>query len=594
MIRKLLLLFTRKEKTLALSIFLFVILGAVIEVTGLSLFAAFIGFFLDSNLEFYDWIIKNSLIDLETKSKSELITFFGVITAVVFALKNGYLLFINFILHKFIYDKYTKISTQLLRQYIEMPYINHLETNSAFLQRNVNTEVFWLFANILVPGITLLTEVIIVIVIAIALLYIKPISTMILMGGFAIVLYAIMFTIKRKMDALGIISQSYFGEMIKSVNQSLGGIKVTKVSGTQKHFLDIYNSNIQEYSQNTAKLKNVSQWPRYLVEVIIVFSVVIAALFMTRENTNMTVNLSVLSFFGMAAIRLMPSFNRITSSYTNIRYYSASLNVIFDELGKLNFSEGNKATKMIFNEKIEFQNVFFNYPGSKNHSVDNLSFKIKKGQTVAFIGNSGSGKTTIVDLICGLLKVNSGSIRVDGKNISKNIQGLRKLISYVPQEIYLLDESIRNNIAYGIKSKSIDDDLVKSVAKLAMIDDFIESLDSKYYEKIGENGVKMSGGQRQRLGIARALYSKPEILILDEGTAALDNKAQEYITNSISSLPDKITVITIAHRLDSIKNSDLILHIEDGKMKNEYTKSDFSKFNGDITQFFDQLNPHEK
>ena len=589
MINKLLLLFTKKEKKLAIFIFLCVVFGAAIEVISLSLFAAFIGLFLDSNSEIYNWIVSNSLIDLSNKNKNELIIFIGVLTAVLFAFKNSYLIFINFVLHKFIYNKYTQVSVQLLKKYIEMPYINHLEINSSFLQRNVNTEVFWLFANILVPGITLLTELIVVIVITIALLYINPVSTLVLICSFALVLAAMMFTIKRKMDALGLISQSYFGEMIKSVNQSLGGIKVTKVSGTQKFFLDVYKSNIEKYSLNTARLKNISQWPRYFVEVIIVFAVVISALFITRVNADMSVNLAALSFFGMAAIRLMPSFNRITSSYTNIRYYSASLNVIFDELGKPDISLKNnkKPAPIILNEEIEFKDVFFRYPGANKDSLNNLSFKIKKGDSVAFIGKSGAGKTTIVDILCGLLKVNNGEVLIDGENVSDNFFELRKLISYVPQDIYLLDDSIRNNIAYGVVTDDIDNDLIKSVAKLAMIDSFIEGLDFGYEAKIGENGVKMSGGQRQRLGIARALYAKPEILILDEGTAALDNKAQEYITNSISMLDNKNTVITIAHRLDSIKNSDCIFLIEDGRVKKEFTKKSLSKFNGDFSKLFD-------
>jgi len=498
-------------------------------------------------------------------------------------------LFINYLLHKFIYNKYTKLSVQLLKKYIEMPYIKHLETNSSFLQRNINTEVFWLFANILIPGITLLTELIVVSVIALALLYINPFSTLILMLSFALILSAIMFSIKRKMDALGLISQSHFGEMIKSVNQALGGIKMTKVSGTQQFFLNVYESNIEKFSQNTARLKNISQWPRYFVEIIIVFTVVISAFIMTRVNSDVVVNLSILSFFGMAAIRLMPSFNRITSSYTNIRYYSASLNVVYDELGKsdLSINDVFKPVPMIFNKEIEFKDVFFNYPGANKSSISNLSFKIKKGESVAFIGKSGSGKTTIVDLLCGLFKVNSGEVLIDNIDISTNLKSLRRLISYVPQDIYLLDDSILNNIAYGVLPKDIDNDLIRSSAKLAMIDSFIEDLEFGYESMIGENGVKMSGGQRQRLGIARALYSKPEILILDEGTAALDNKAQEYITNSISSLASKITVITIAHRLDTIKNSDLILLIEDGKVKKEFTKKMLIEFNGDFSKLLD-------
>ena len=591
MIRKLIKLFTKREKQMAIIIFLFVLAGAGIEVISLALFAVFIGLFLDGNLEVYNWIIENSIIDLGEKSKIELIQILGVFTGILFVFKNIYLLLINYILHKFIYNKYTKVSVRLLKKYIEMPYINHLQINSAFLQRNVNTEVFWLFANIMVPGITFLTELIVVFVIIIALFFINPFTTLMLIFGFAIILLSIMFSIKRKMDALGLVSQSYFGEMIKSVNQSLGSVKLTKVSGTAKYFLDIYKSNIEKYSNNTANLKNIAQWPRYFIEVIIVITVVVFAIFMTHGNSDLKVNLPILSFFGMAAIRLMPSFNRITSSYTNIRYYSASLNVVSDESIKTNSDQRNdtkkQSSEIIFNEDIEFRNVDFIYPGAIKHSIEGLSFKIKKGQSVALIGKSGSGKTTIVDLLCGLLKLDNGKILVDGRDIFNNLTEWRKLISYVPQDIYLLDDSLRNNIAYGKSSEEIDDDLIGYVTKLSMLDSYIKDLELGLETSIGENGVKMSGGERQRLGIARALYNQPELLILDEGTAALDNKAQEYVTNSINSIAKKITVITIAHRLDTIKNSDVILLVEDGSVKKEFTKSMLKEFDGDFSQLFD-------
>ena len=203
------------------------------------------------------------------------------------------------------------------------------------------------------------------------------------------------------------------------------------------------------------------------------------------------------------------------------------------------------------------------------------------------IGKSGSGKTTIVDLLCGLLKLNNGKILADGTDIFNNFVEWRKLISYVPQDIYLLDDSLRNNIAYGKSPEEIDDDLIGYVTKLSMLDSYIKDLEFGLETSIGENGVKMSGGERQRLGIARALYNQPELLILDEGTAALDNKAQEYVTNSINSIAEKITVITIAHRLDTIKNSDVILLIEDGSVKKEFTNSMLKEFDGDLSKLFD-------
>jgi len=596
MFYKLALLFNEKEQRNASIIFLFVVIGAGLEVISLASLAAFIGLFFDEGLEAYSWIIENAqFIWGEEKNKIEIIQLVGLVVGGLFLFKNIYLLFINYIMHRFIYNKYTQISVQLLKKYIEMPYVNHLKTNSAFLQRNVNTEVFWLFANILIPGITLLTELVIVLVIMVALLYVEPLNTLILIGGFGFILLSIMTVIKKKMDALGLVSQSYFGEMVKAVDQSLGGVKLTKVSGTSQYFVDNYRSNIMQYSNNTANLKNIAQWPRYFVEVILVFGIVISAIVMTYGDSELTINLSTLSFFGMAAIRLMPSFNRITSAYTNIRYYSASLDVVFDELNNINEiqqqSDVNEqqSNEITFNSSIEFKNINFSYPETTNKAIANLSFKINKGQSIALIGKSGSGKTTIVDLICGLLSQDDGEILADDKNISDNLIEWRKLISYVPQHIYLLDDSLRNNIAYGKKEEEIDDELIQHVAALSMLDSYINGLELGYNTIIGEDGVKMSGGQRQRLGIARALYSQPELLILDEGTAALDNKSQEYIVNSINSIAKNITVITIAHRLSTVENSDLIFLIENGKMSKEISSDMLSKFDGNLSDFLDNL-----
>jgi ATP-binding cassette, subfamily B, bacterial PglK len=591
MIRKLASLFTRKERNKAALIFIFVVIGAGMEVASLALFAVFIGLLIDVSPEVYSWIMENLALGLDIKDKSELTQIFGIITGLLFVFKNVYLLLVNYILHKFIYKKYTQVSTKLLMKYIEMPYKYHLQANSAFLQRNVNTEVFWLFANIMIPGITFLTELLIVLAILLALFYVEPINTLILFSGFGGILFIIMKLIKNKMDSLGLVSQTYFGEMIKSVNQSLGSVKLTKVSGATQYFLDNYQSHIRKYSNNTASLKNISQWPRYFVETILILGVVTFSIVINHIDTNLSVNLPVIGFFGMAIIRLMPSFNRITSAYTNIRYYSASLDVVVNELNdnKKNTKDiaQNKDIHISFDQSVEFKNVNFMYPESKRYSIHNLSFKIKKGESVALIGESGSGKTTIVDLVCGLLEPSSGVIMTDGKSIFNNLYEWRSMISYVPQSIYLLDDSLRNNIAYGKDPKDIDNDLIVHVSKLAMLDNYINELEFGYDTAIGENGVKMSGGQRQRLGIARALYNNPKILILDESTAALDNKAQEYVLNSIKAIKNEMTVITIAHRVETVRNSDLILLIEKGCVKKEISKDTLLDLNIDFSKLLD-------
>ena len=583
MIDKILFLFDSSEKKKLILVTILIIVGAIFEVISIGLLALFIGVAIEGDFTAITNISEN--IGLGAVQE-DIVYQIAMVTALFFLLKNVYQAIANYVFHKFIYGKYTEISLRLLGGYLTMPYTEHIGRSSAELQRNVNTEVFWLFANVMIPMITISTEVVVVAVIMISLLILDPTGTIYLMLGFGVVIYFVMRVIKSKMTALGAKSQHHFGGMINVVNHSLGDLKLTKVSDLAGYILNKYRENIIIYSSNAAKLKNISQWPRYVAEVIVVIAATVAITVFQGEGQQG--DLSKIGFFAVAAIRLMPSFNRITSAYTSIKYYSASLNVVYNEISCESWSDQQKTefssnVELDYNKTIFLDNVSFKYPGENVAVIDGLTIEISKGQSLAFIGASGAGKTTIVDLICGLLSPSEGRILVDGIDISQNMPGWRKRIAYVPQSIYIYDDTIINNIAYGVSDSDIDVQKVMMAAKMAMLDEYIADLENGYESYVGENGMKMSGGQRQRLGIARALYSDPDVLILDEGTSALDNESQDYIVDSIGKLSGA-TVITIAHRLSSIDKCDVIYMIEKGKIKKVLEKGEISQIDRSIIE----------
>ncbi len=581
MLSKLNYLFPRKEKMFAALIMFLIMLGAFLEVVCVYSLVPFLDVLVNANTVGHEFIAKKFIFNFDEKTIEDVIIYTGVTVVGLFLFKNIYMLIINYISHRFIYRNYTILSTQVFNKYLLMPYTTHLHRNSAQLLRNVNQEAFWLFANILIPGIMVVTEIMVVIALLGALLYLQVNATIVIIITGAIVLITMMKVTKYRMSSLGAKSQHYLGEMIKAVNQGLGGIKETIVANKSNYFLNVYFSNVSKYAKNSSKLKNISQWPRYVIETLSISSLVLVPIVMMNYVNSISEILPAIGLFGAAAIRLMPSFNRIMSAYTHIRYYVPSLDVIYDELKNMDSSEeetnsnsdidgiSNNFTEVNdfhLKNNININNICYSYPETDKNVVENVSFVINKGDKVGIVGKSGAGKTTIVDLLLGVLKPTKGEILVDGTNINRTLKNWQANIGYVPQQIYLLDDTIMKNIAYGVEEELIDLIKIQSAIEGAKLDELICNLQDGYNTHIGENGVRISGGQRQRIGIARALYNNPNVIIMDEGTSALDNETQRSIRKSLDEISKKKTVIIVAHRLSTVKHCDFIIVMENGKI----------------------------
>ena len=580
MLFKIINLFSYREKIIILFLLFFISFGALLEIASIAFIVPFTSLLLNKTDFLSNEYIKYFLPNLSSLELINLIYIFGIILCIIFLFKNIYLLIINFLAHKFIYSKYQKLGSSLFFKYLKSNYEFHLKNNSSILQRNINTEVFLLITNILIPSIMLISEGIVVLSIVSVLLFLEPYYTICLILLFSILFYIVSRIIRGKVISLGSSSQYHFGEMIKNVNQSLGSIKMTKIMNKEDFFLNEFKNNLFVFSRNSSINKNITQWPRYFTEILVIALLVFSALFFLRDDSSLITKLPILSFFALAAFRLMPSFNRILSSYSNIIYYSASLNVVYSELYILNeknlnniaYNELHLNEKFKFEKKIKFDNISFNYLESSDKSINDFSLVIKKGERIALIGKSGSGKTTIIDILTGLLKPSAGKLSVDGFDINLKLKQWQSKIGYVPQNIFLLDDSIKKNIAYGINPNDILDGQLDYAIDKSQLREYIDKLNLKENTVIGENGVKMSGGERQRIGIARALYNKPEIIIFDEGTSSLDNDTQQKIIQSIYDLDKSVTIIIIAHRLDILQNCDNIYLIKDGKIKFNYSK----------------------
>lgn len=556
------------------------IIAAIFETTGIGLIVPFVGIVTNPKMIKEQSILSNIYSLLDFQSTNAFVLFAVGVLLSVFIIKNAYLLVFYYLQYRVIYNQKVKLSSAMFREYLTKPYTFHLQRNSAELLRNINGEVPKVFDGILLASFQLLTEILVIISILSLLIVTAPIATFtsgLLLGGSVLLFFKIF---RNKITFLGKESQRVSREVIKWVNQGLGASKEIKVSGKESYFVDSYSVQSRVMANNTIYKNMLDQVPRMFIETLLVSVVLITMIILVFQGTDTSKLVATMSLFAMAAFRLMPSIQRIVATLTTIRFSQPALTVVYNDLVKDNSGRSlidkevdyNSRTvkflagEKIFNNSIKLENVDFRYPNQEKHSIKNVSLTIPIGNSVAFVGTSGAGKTTIVDIILGLLEPEKGQVLVDGKNLIELMPLWQKKIGYIPQSIYLSDESIRKNVAFGINDKEIDEDAVQKAIVDAQLKDFVDSLPEGLDTVVGERGVRLSGGQRQRIGIARALYHNPEIIFLDEATSALDNDTEKEIMKSIDGLKGEKTLIIIAHRLSTIENCDIVFKVDKGRL----------------------------
>lgn len=504
---------------------------------------------------------------------SRLIVPFLGLLIVMYTLKNAFLLLLASEQNRFIAYNRNKLISQVLREFLNRPYEFYLDADIPTVFRLTDSDIPNVF-NILMALISLVTEAVVFVLLCFVLIATDWKLVLFMIVVFGLLSLLMLKVIKPRMASLGAKNQAIQSRIAKWRIQAIYGIKDVKVLHREAFFADNYESSGKvgaSYSKKHAVMNNI---PRLLIETVFMASILSYIMIYIMTGHDATTLLPMLTAFGVAAIRMLPSVNRINTYMTDISYFRPCLDYVYENMNISEISRRNNQTlrpvdeskTMQLKDKIELKNIVYAYPNTDKFIFDHASMVVPYGKSVGIMGPSGAGKSTIVDILLGLLKVHEGSITCDGVNIFDNYPAWLAQIGYIPQSIYLVDEPIRNNIAFGIADEEIDDDRIWQVLEEAQLKDFIKTLPEGLDTAIGDRGVRLSGGQRQRLGIARALYHNPEILVFDEATSALDNETEQAVMEAINSFHGKKTMVIIAHRLNTIEKCDIIYKVDEGQI----------------------------
>jgi ATP-binding cassette subfamily C protein len=574
------------------------ILAGLLEVVSIGLLSGFIAGVANPDLILNNQYISSILSTLNINNQRQILVFGTISLILVFLLKNIYLIAYKYIQSRFIYNRYRSISSRLFKIYMNVPYSFHLNRNSASLIRNVSTESRFIATNVMLPMLHIATEFVMALSIIILLLSVQPlitVFTLVSLGGVSILFLKLT---KKTMKKHGKKALEEREDIIKTVNEGIGGFKEVTLTGRKPWLVKKFEKSMLNLSKAEIFQQTTKQSVSPIIETIAIAGILLIAFILLKQGHSLAILSSILALFALSIRRLLPAINNIIANYNSLRYHAYSVDPIYQDLvnlekyqnidkdvnnidkndkdnnkeEKVNKENKNKKTKKSFlKEKIEIKNLEFKYQKNQELILKNISLTIPQGQAVALVGSTGSGKTTLADLILGLLKPSAGKIEVDNKDIYTNISKWQENIGYIPQFIYLSDDSIKNNIAFGLEENEIDEDKLQKAIEVSQLSEFISQLPEKENTKIGERGIRLSGGQRQRIGIARALYDNPEVLVMDEATSSLDNITERFIIQAIERLKRNRTIIIIAHRLSTVKNCDKLYILKQGRIIDQGT-----------------------
>jgi len=561
--RKILFLLSSEQKKSLTIVFILLVFGTILEMIGILILVPLMSIF--SGLNNLDEI--KTFLDLSNSSPEKIILSLLTIIVFFYFFKFLFLVFLSWMQSRFIANLSMNLTSELFKGYLNQSYLFHIQNNTSTLLRNLQAELGQ-FTTYIQSAVLFLLELMTIIGIGAILIYKQPMAAFVSALFFIIVLYFFNRYTKDKILEWGKIRQEQGEKINKHFFQGLGGVKEVKFFGKENFFFNEVLVVLKTSAEISTKYLTIGQIPRYFLEFIALLGIFLVIILMQIMGSDSKSIFPLVGLYLVASFRIIPSINRVINSLQSMKYLNPVIELLFNEfkLIKHSLDYSNKMNDMIFRNQIELNNISFSYPEAKSKVLDKISIKIKKGTTIGIKGQSGSGKSTLIDILLGLHIQTSGEILVDGINIKNNIKGWQKKIGYVPQNVYLLDDTIKANVAFGIDPKLIDEESVDLVLKSAQLSDFIDNIPEGKNSIVGERGVKLSGGQKQRIGIARALYSNPDILVLDEATSALDNENELNFMKTIMSYKNSKTIIIVAHRLSTLKSCDEIYEISNGNI----------------------------
>ena len=575
---RLLTLFSGAEKRRLIGVAVLIFLGGLLEVGAAGLLVPYFLLLQNPNIIQEDPRVATLYDALEMSSPTNFIVLVSAVLLLYFVMKNAYLSRLAFLQAKFVAEKQCSLTRRLFSAYMRAPYAFHLKHNSAELQNTSVLQAFSGIPKLMSAGLVMLAELLVLIMLSTLLLIVRPLPTIavgVLVGSLALVFYR---AVRRRLDSLGRGQIQSSEDAIKWLNQAFGGMKETKAFRLEKFFIEELASTTKVRSENQYQFTAISQLPRFFIETMMVCVLFVLVIVMLLQGYDNDALLSGLVLFGAVAFRVMPSGNRIATNLGTLKYFLPAVEPVCRDLTLLEGIEearpdqqgGDWApARLGLSNAITVERVSFTYPDSGEAVLKDVSLEIKKGTSVAIVGPSGSGKTTLVDLLLGLFEPETGRIVVDGADIGENLSAWRGMVGYVPQNVYLCDDSVRRNIAFGVPDDEIDGDRMRSVLAAAQLDSVVEGMPEGLDTKIGERGIRLSGGERQRLGIARALYRGPAVLVLDEATSSLDYGTENEVTRALEGLKGSVTIIVVAHRLSAVKGCHEIYSLRSGVLEGE-------------------------
>lgn len=570
-------LFDQKQKKQLVGLAVLILIGGLLETLGVSMLLPVVTAIMDPEAIMEKEPVREVAEMLHIQTSKELIMYMLIVLIVLYVFKNAYLLFLTYVQNTFVTRNRNRMISRVMREFLNRPYEDYLGADIPTVFRLTDSDIPNAFQLILVM-IQMITEIVVAVSLCIVLVVNSPLMCLFIVVIFLGLTLIITKQLKPRLNRIGHRNQTIQSRIAKWRIQSIYGLKDVKVLHREEFFVrNYYESGAvgANVARNYAVFNNL---PRLLIETIFMAAMFLFMLLYMMRGGDVTVLVPQLTVFAMAAVRMLPGINRINTYLSEIAYSQPCLDYLYDNLnenmkkdvnGSVTGLTGDKQPELLkleLQDKIVLDHITYAYPNTEKNIFTDAHMEVKKGQSVGIMGPSGAGKSTIVDILLGLLHVQSGKITCDGMDIFDNYPAWLAKIGYIPQSIYLIDESIRDNIAFGIDADRIDDKRIWEVLEEAQLKEFVEELPEGLDTTIGDRGVRISGGQRQRLGIARALYHNPEILVFDEATSALDNDTEKAVMDAINSFHGRKTMVIIAHRLNTIAKCDVIYKVEDEKI----------------------------